>query len=187
MWLQMNKINFVFILLITAALSSLNVMAKDAEVSKDSAARIESKAVEAWQVTCSLAKDGKQSTCVAILKVTQQMTAKSEKDKPQETVVMLWQIGKGQNGNLVSTIQTPTGVVIKPGVQLKLASAQAVTLPYVSCDRQACFAGLEMDDNLLKQAAVAQKVDIALQAIDGRVYTYSFSPKGIDKAIQAVK
>ena len=187
MWLQMNKINYGFILLITAALSSLNVMAKDAEVSKDTAAKTESRVVDAWQVTCSIAKDGKQSACVAILKITQQTTVKSEKDKPQENVVMLWQIAKGQNGSLVSTIQTPTGVVIKPGLQLKLASAQAVTLPYVSCDRQACFAGLEMDDHLLKQAVAAQKIDIALQAIDGRVYTYSFSPKGIDKAIQAVK
>ena len=122
----------------------------------------------------------------AILKITQKIAAKLDKDKPQDSVVLLWQIGKGHDGSYVSSIQTPTGVLIKPGVQLKLASVHGVTLTYVACDSSACTAGAVLDENLLQQARKAQTAEIILQSLDGKAYTYSFSPKGIDKAIQEI-
>ena len=81
---------------------------------------------------------------------------------------MLWQIGKGKNGGLVSTIQTPSGVLIKPGVQLKLGQRAAGYVAVYLMRPAACLAGLVMDDSLLKQATAAQKADVVLQAVDGR-------------------
>lgn len=188
MRLQMSKINFSIIFLVSAAILSLSVMAKSGDVSKEAPIRTESKVIGAWQVDCSFGKNNQKLGCAAILTVTQKAAAKAGDEIPQESIVMLWQIGKSQNGNFVSTIQTPTGVVIKPGVQLKLTTAQAeVTLPFVSCDQKACFAGLVMDDYFLKKAVSEQKVNVVLQAVDSKVYTYSFYPKGIDKAMLAIK
>ena len=189
MWAQIKQINFGFIFLIGISilslnpLLSLNAVAKDEVVTKDVVARTESKAVDAWQVVCNFGKNNQKLGCAAILKITQKIAAKTDKDKPQDSVVMLWQIGKGHDGSYVSSIQTPTGVLIKPGVQLKLASVHGVTLTYVACDSSACTAGAVLDDNLLQQAKKAQTAEIILQSIDGKAYTYSFSPKGIDKAI----
>lgn len=193
MWAQIKQINFGFIFLIVISILSLNLLlslnavAKDEVVIKDAVARTESKAVDAWQVVCNFGKNNQKLGCSAILKITQKIAAKtdvkSDKDKTQESVVMLWQIGKGHDGSYVSSIQTPTGVLIKPGVQLKLASVHGVTLTYVACDSSACTAGAVLDDNLLQQAKKAQTAEIILQSIDGKAYTYSFSPKGIDKAI----
>jgi invasion protein IalB len=76
--------------------------------------------------------------------------------------------------------------LIKPGVQFKLASVHGVTLTYVACDSNACTAGAVMDDHLLQQAKKSQTAEIILQSIDGKAYTYSFSPEGIDKAIQEI-
>lgn len=189
MWAQIKQINFGFIFLIVISILSLNpllslkAVAKDEMVNKDAAIRTESKAVDAWQVICNFGKNNQKLGCSAILKITQKIAAKSDKDKPQDSLVMLWQISKGRDGSYVSSIQTPTGVLIKPGVQLKLASVHGVTLTYVACDSSACTAGAVMDDNLLQQAKKAQTAEIVLQSIDGKAYTYSFSPKGIDKAI----
>jgi invasion protein IalB len=189
MWAQIKQINFGFIFLIVISILSLNpllslkAVAKDEMVNKDAAIRTESKAVDAWQVNCNFGKNNQKLGCSAILKITQKIAAKTDKDKPQDSVVMLWQIGKGSDGRYVSSIQTPTGVLIKPGVQLKLASVHGVTLTYVACDSSACTAGAVLDDNLLQQAKKAQTAEIVLQSIDGKAYTYSFSPKGIDKAI----
>lgn len=189
MWAPIKQINFAFIFLIMLSvltlnsLFSLNAVAKDEAVIKENVIRTESKAVDAWQVNCNFGKNNQKLGCSAILKITQKIAAKTDKDKPQDSVVMLWQIGKGSDGRYVSSIQTPTGVLIKPGVQLKLASVHGVTLTYVACDSSACTAGAVLDDNLLQQAKKAQTAEIVLQSIDGKAYTYSFSPKGIDKAI----
>lgn len=187
-----KQINFGFIFLIVISILSLNpllslsAVAKDEVVSEDAVTRTESKAVDAWQVVCSFGKDNQNLGCAAILKITQKIAAKLDKDKPQDSVVLLWQIGKGHDGSYVSSIQTPTGVLIKPGVQLKLASVHGVTLTYVACDSSACTAGAVLDENLLQQARKAQTAEIILQSLDGKAYTYSFSPKGIDKAIQEI-
>lgn len=189
MWAPIKQINFAFIFLIMLSvltlnsLFSLNAVAKDEAVIKETVIRTESKAVDAWQVNCNFGKNNQKLGCSAILKITQKIAAKTDKDKPQDSVVMLWQIGKGSDGSYVSSIQTPTGVLIKPGVQLKLASVHGVTLTYVACDSSACTAGAVLDDNLIQQAKKAQTAEITLQSIDGKAYTYSFSPKGIDKAI----
>jgi len=192
MWAPIKQINFGFIFLIVLsvltlnALFSRNAVAKDEAVMKETVTRTESKAVDAWQVNCNFGKNNQKLGCSAILKITQKIAAKTDKDKPQDSLVMLWQISKGRDGSYVSSIQTPTGVLIKPGVQLKLASVHGVTLTYVACDSTACTAGAVMDDHLLQQAKKAQTAEIILQSIDGKAYTYSFSPKGIDKAIQEI-
>ena len=187
MWLQKMKMNVAVVSFTITAFLSLNVMAENNEAGKEAVIRTESKVVDAWQVVCNYGKNNQKLGCAAILKITQKTVVKAGNEKLQESVAMLWSISKSPDGRFISTLQTPTGTMIQPGVKLKIANAPAMTLPYVSCNQKTCFASTLIDDGFLKQITSEQNVDVMVQAIDGKVYTYSFSSKGIDMAIQAIK
>lgn len=157
--------------------------AAHAEAEKNLIARTDIKAVESWQVSCNYSKSNQKLGCMASLKITQQQTP-DNKDKPQQRVVMLWQLLKDQSGTTVTSIQTPTGVLIKPGVLLKASGGTDLALTYHQCDMRGCAAVAKFDENIQQQLIKAKLAEIIIQAIDGKVYTYSFSPKGLDKVLQ---
>ncbi len=150
--------------------------------------RTEIKSVDQWEVTCLYGQDDKKIGCNAILRVYQQDPAASENAAPPPPrVIMVWALSKPENGALVSTFQTPTGLRVAPGLDLKLDGGAAHTVPFDSCGTAACLALTTMDAGFIKQLSTATKVDATIQGVDGRAYTFTFNPKGVDKAIAAVR
>jgi invasion protein IalB len=106
-----------------------------------------------------------------------------EKDK--QVVVLAWLIGRDQQGVLKSVLQTPTGVQIAKGVELKLAN-KTVTVPYVNCEAQRCESSIEMGDEVQREAEAADTVTATITTSDGRGISFNFAIKGIDKVLAAM-
>ncbi len=171
---------------------STSLVAAGATVGADSAAaasaRTEVKAVDAWEVTCSYDKNDRKIGCNALLRISEGATPATAKEPAQPArVIMVWALSKANDGSLYSSFQTLSGVRIPPGVQLKMGSAPPRTVPFDSCGTNACVAIAQMDSNFVQQASAAAQVQATVQSADGRAYTATFAPKGIDKAIAVVR
>jgi invasion protein IalB len=155
----------------------------------DTAQQIENKAVGAWQLSCSTDKTSKKSNCIGILRITQQIAEPTEKE-PQKTVAkvaLAWIISKAPNGKLMTSIETPSGVIIKPGVEMIFDKSPAKTIPFATCNPQSCIATSEMNDAFLKQARSAAKVEVKIQSPIGKAFAYTFEPTGIKDVIKSIQ
>lgn len=139
----------------------------------------------AWQVSCPYGKDGKRAGCVGSLRVIE--PAAEGGQGGQGRVVMEWTIAKNAEGALESRFSTLTGVMLAPGVRLKLPGSEARKLDFVACGPQACVALAPMDEAFVRAAGKVDTVEAALVGADGRTYTYAFQPEGIDRVIRLVR
>jgi len=151
------------------------------------ATRTEVTTLDTWEVTCSYDKDNRKIGCNAVLRVTQPGTPATDKEPARAgRVFMVWALSKANNGSLYSSFQTLTGVRVQPGLQLKLDSATPRTIPFDSCGTSSCVAIAAMDPDFLKQAQGVSQMQATVQSVDGKAYTATFVPKGIDRAIRAL-
>ncbi len=130
-----------------------------------------------WTVTCR--QTGSQpKSCSAILRVLQD---------PNQQLVLLWQIDRAADGTIQTIMQTPTGVLVQKGVDLKIGDDIVARLDYFACVPQNCEASGKIDEALGKKLAIATEVTVTVHARDGRDVHFRFSVKGLDKALEAVR
>jgi invasion protein IalB len=128
-----------------------------------------------WTVTCQNGDHGKR--CAAALRI---VNAKQE-------LVILWQIGRTSDGKVLASIQTPTGVMVKQGVDLKVGDARIGRLDYAACVPQNCEAAGVLDEALIRKISASQEMMITIHARDGRDVNFKFPVGGADKAMAAVR
>ncbi|MEJ0005122.1 MAG: invasion associated locus B family protein [Steroidobacteraceae bacterium] len=150
------------------------------------AVRTEITTMDTWQVTCGFDKDNHKIGCNAVLSVKQSAAAPNTTAGTPMRVFMVWALSKANDGAIYSSFQTLTGVRVPPGLQLKMDAGQAHTVPFDSCGTSSCIAITKMEPDFVKQASSAKQIQATVQSSDGRAYTATFAPKGIDRAIQAV-
>jgi invasion protein IalB len=139
--------------------------------------RTETTQFDQWAVTCREVVGGKTpKTCTAALRVVQ----------PNQQLILLWEIGRGNDGVVRSVIQTPTGVFVQKGVDLKIGDAVVGKLDYVACVPQNCEASGPLDTALVNKLAAAGEATVTIHARDGRDVHFKFPVKGIDKAVAAL-
>ena len=149
-------------------------------------ARTELKSMGDWQVTCAYGANGAKVGCEAALRVLQ--AAPAQQGKPASNrVVLIWTLAKGANAVITSRIETQTGVLIAPGLQVSVDSAPPRILPFTYCTPASCTALVGMDAAFQQEANAARKAAFTVQAVDGQAYTYTFGPTGIDRALAAVR
>ena len=171
------------------------------QVAAETSQQTQSKAIGAWQLNCTSNKTNKtdktdktnkinkKDECIGILRITQQVEDPSEKD-PKKTaaqVVLAWIISKATNGKLITSIETPLGILIQPGIHLILDKSPPKTIAFTSCGTQSCLASTEMNEAFLKQARAATKVEMKIQSPIGKAFAYTFEPTGIKDVIKAIE
>lgn len=130
-----------------------------------------------WTVTCQDASSGAKKACSAAIRIV---------DSRQQ-IVIFWEIGRAANGTLVASMQTPTGVLVQKGVDLKVGDAQVGKFDYAACVPQNCEAGGAIDDTLLKTITSASEMMVTIHAKDGRDVNFKFPIDGIDQALAAIR
>lgn len=138
--------------------------------------RIETTIYDRWTVTCQ-DNGSARKACSAALRIVNN----------QQQIVILWQIGVGDDGQIKAMMQTPTGVMIQNGVDLKIGDANVGRLQYSACVPQNCEASGAMDDHLIKAITAAKDMMVTIRAKDGRDVNFKFPLQGIDKAVAAVR
>lgn len=132
---------------------------------------------ENWTVTCREFAD-KRRLCSAVLQVVQQQNSQ---------VLFVWILGKGNDGKVMSVLQTPTGVTLAPGVEVKLARGPNRKATYVNCEANRCEATLELDDGFVRDASASESVEATLYGTNGQGVKFTLPFKGFDKAVAAVR
>src|SRR5262249_6355273 len=116
-------------------------------------------------------------TCSALLQIVQENTNQS---------VFVWTIALDNNKQVVTVIQTPTGILIPPGVELKVGKVPARKVPFASCDTGRCVATMTMDARLLREMAVTPTAEAMVQGMQGNTVQFNIQLKGFDKAYAAL-
>jgi invasion protein IalB len=98
-------------------------------------------------------------------------------------VILTWVVFINDNKQLVTVLQTPTGVTIAAGAKLRLEKAAERTLAFETCDTGQCTATQVIDNNLLRDMGAASTAQVTVQAINGNQVNFNFPIKGIDKAL----
>ncbi|HET9902542.1 MAG TPA: invasion associated locus B family protein [Xanthobacteraceae bacterium] len=126
-----------------------------------------------WTLTCNEFSEGpKKRICSAQLNVTQEKS---------NNVLLSWTFALDGENRPVSVIQTPTGVSIGPGVQLRLGKAVR-KMPFVSCEPQRCTASIPVDNSLIRDIGGTADADVIIYAPNGSGVKFNFPLKGFDKA-----
>ena len=130
-----------------------------------------------WTVTCAETdQGGAKRQCSAILKI-----AESDKNGAQR-VVFTWVIGR-QDGKLVSALSMPSGVLIPPGVQIKIGDKETRKLGYSLCQPDHCEALLPLDDQIVKSLDAAATTEVTIYAVNGAGAKFTVNMKGFTQAL----
>jgi invasion protein IalB len=130
-----------------------------------------------WEVRCQN-PNLNTKVCAAWLEVINQQS---------KQVMIAWIVGPDNKGALQTLFQTPTGVRVAAGVDVKLGNAAARHVNYITCLPRQCTAGMPMDDAFVKDTIAAQKADVTLYAPDGKGINFGIPVIGFDKAVAAIK
>jgi invasion protein IalB len=129
---------------------------------------------DGWVVTCNeFAEGARKRICQAVLQIVQQNT---------NQVVFSWTVGIDNNKQLVTVMQTPTGVAIPPGVELRIGRSPARKIPFASCDTGRCIATLIMDSTLVRDMSTTPTAEAVIQGLQGNNVQFNIQMKGFDRA-----
>ncbi len=129
---------------------------------------------ENWAVTCNEFADAPRAKhCSALLQILQQNT---------NQIVFTWTVAMDDHKQLVAIMQTPTGVVIPPGVELKVGKLPAQKIPFASCDPGRCIATAPVDANLVREMTTSPTAEAIIQGSQGNTVQFNIQMKGFDRA-----
>jgi len=129
---------------------------------------------ENWAVTCNeFADSPKAKRCSALLQILQQNT---------NQIVFTWTVAMDDRRQLVAVMQTPTGVVIPPGVELRVGKLPSQKIPFASCDPGRCIATTTVDANLLREMTTSPTAEAVIQGSQGNTVQFNIQLKGFDRA-----
>jgi invasion protein IalB len=140
--------------------------------------RVEILNFDNWAVTCSEFADGPRTKrCSALLQILQQNTNQT---------VFTWTVGIDEHKQLMAVLQTPTGIVIPPGIELKIGKSTQ-KIPFASCEPGRCVATMTVDANLLREMTTVPTAEAVIQGIQGNTVQFNIQMKGFDRAYAALK
>ena len=143
-------------------------------------ARTEVAYYDNWQTSCQEFVNPARRQCASVLQLVQ-----TNQQTNSATVLVTWALAQADQ-QLTATIQTPTGISIAPGIELKIGKTTK-KLPYARCDAQRCEAAFPVDEALSKELSAAESVELVIVAMQGNAVTFNIPIKGYEKAAQALK
>jgi invasion protein IalB len=131
-----------------------------------------------WNVTChEFAQGPKKRVCSAELQVRH----------ANNNVVFAWTVGLDEQNRPVNVLQTPTGVLIGRGVELRLDKLTPRTVPFTTCDTGRCTAVLSLDEEMVRGLSTSDRAEATIYALNGNGVRFGFQLKGFDKAYAALR
>jgi invasion protein IalB len=156
------------------AISSGQAPAAQAPAAPQVPTRTEILNFENWAVTCNeFADSPKARRCSALLQILQQNT---------NQIVFTWTVALDECKQPVAVMQTPTGVVIPPGVELRVGRLPTQKIPFSSCDPGRCIATTTLDANLLREMTTSPTAEAVIQSSQGNTVQFNMQLKGFDRA-----
>lgn len=150
-----------------------------AQTAPASPQRIETTAHGAWNVTCRyFAEASIKPQCAGVLRVT---------ETKNNQLIFAYVLSESPQGQLIVAFQTPTGVLVQQGVELKFGEGEVRRVPFTSCDPQHCDASTPIDDAFAKEALASATAVATIYSKDGRNVRIEMNQSGIDKVIESLR
>ena len=99
-----------------------------------------------------------------------------------QRVVFSWVLGH-QDGKLESVFSVPSGVMIQPGVEVKIGEKETRKLVYSLCQPDHCESVLPLDDVMLKGLSAASTAEVTIYAVNGASAKFTVNMKGFVQAL----
>lgn len=142
---------------------------------------------DSWAATChEFADPARKRTCNAQMQIQVQQQQQQQQTNLGQ-VALTWTLFINDNKQLVTVLQTPTGVMIAPGIEITLDKAPKRTIPFESCDTGFCTASQVIDNNLMRDLSAATTVQVTVKAMNGNAVNFNFPVKGTDKALSHLR
>jgi invasion protein IalB len=127
-----------------------------------------------WVMTCP----GGKANCILMQQLTETLS---------RNVVFVWLLQYDNTGNLMSVFRTPSGVFIKPGLQIRMdSSKQGLKVDFERCDPGQCQAIFSIPGDLLKQISAAKTLSVSLALTSGQTVEVPLKMDGFAGAIAAL-
>jgi len=146
---------------------------------KPKVVRTESLSYDNWTVNCAYTdRPGDKPRCSAILRI-------AEKVNNVPRIIFTWIMGE-QKSKLVSVLSMPTGVLIEPGVEVKIGAGAAKKYSYSLCAPDHCEAIIPMDAAIASEMKRAQTTEATVVGLRGQSVKFTVNMKGFGQALAAV-
>jgi invasion protein IalB len=130
-----------------------------------------------WTVTCALTdQSGAKKQCSAVLRIAQ-----ADKNGAQR-VVFSWVLGR-QDGKLESVFSVLSGVLIQPGVEVKIGEKETRKLVYSLCQPDHCESVLPLDEVMVKGLSAASTAEVSIYLVNGATAKFTINMKGFSQAL----
>ena len=130
-----------------------------------------------WTVTCALTdQSGAKKQCSAVLRIAQ-----ADKNGAQR-VVFPWVLGR-QDGKLESVFSVLSGVLIQPGVEVKIGEKETRKLVYSLCQPDHCESVLPLDEVMVKGLSAASTAEVSIYLVNGATAKFTVNMKGFSQAL----
>lgn len=144
--------------------------------------RTETTAFDNWVLVCqeqppAAGSKTAKKTCWA----TMQIVNNQSKQR-----VAVWKIGRDAKDAPTMAITTPTGVLVRDGVDLQVGPNPR-KFAYQWCDPKECEASVAYDQAMANELSGAKEATIAFRLRDGRQVNVKVSIVGIDKVLAALR
>ncbi len=130
-----------------------------------------------WTLDCT-ERPGDRKRCKMLQKVG---TAKSKQ------VILTWLIGRDNEGREVMSFQTPTGMLLKPGVRLDVDDANLLQVEYRTCTPKFCEAVAELTGETVDALKAGKKATLTLTPLNAKAAALAVSLKGFTAAYTGYK
>jgi invasion protein IalB len=141
-------------------------------------ARSEVSNFDNWVVACTYFDAPKSKNCVARTQVVQSGT--------NQVVLILSVFSPKPGAPLRIGVQTPTNVLIGPGVDIAVANGGVRKAVYDSCEPTRCTAVAPEDAKFLSAVEAGADASVTFVAANGNSVKIDFALKGASKAIPAL-
>lgn len=144
--------------------------------------RTETTAFDNWILTCqeqppAAGSKTAKKTCWATMRVT---------DSQSKRIVAVWKIGRDAKDAPTMAITTPTGVLVRDGVDLQVGPNPR-KFAYQWCDPKECEASIAYDQAMANELSAAKEATIAFRLRDGRQVNVKVAIAGVDKVLAALR
>ncbi len=131
-----------------------------------------------WLVTCVDFVGGEpKRACTAKLQILQ---------KKSHRVAFIWEIGVTREHKVISVMHVPTGILIAPGIELRLGKDALRKLNFQACAPAECTAEFAVDPKLIREISANKSVEATIVAVNGSRVKFTINPEGIEKAYQQI-
>lgn len=85
------------------------------------------------------------------------------------------------------SIEVPLGVLLQPGLALRLDDGRTQWLSYLYCIDRGCHAGADLNPDMVKAFNLSSRVTAALQTLDNRSFAVPIATAGFAAAFDKIK